>query len=281
MAKDILEELRQPFNPKHIEWRAGSTNKGGTRALALAYAPSRVYMARLDEVMGTEWEDTYSEGPDGGVMCSITLHFEDGSRTRSDGAENTNFESVKGGFSDAFKRACVKWGVGRYLYYLPAEWVRAEKRGGNSVKLLETPELPSWAVPEDGSKLVERKKMSKAASPETLRPFDAVGVAQYIERRAKFHRSQGNSYDNDAGKGAMVGTLDELFGSEQYRKAGIKFLTGKASTKEWEGWTWLAFKDWISIRKVDGEWVVPDYVQAEAETVLRKAMKEQGQKDLL
>jgi len=31
-------------------------------------------------------------------------------------AENTQIEAVKGGVSDAFKRACVKWGMARNLY---------------------------------------------------------------------------------------------------------------------------------------------------------------------
>jgi hypothetical protein len=39
----------------------------------------------------------------------------------------------KGSYSDAFKRAAVKWGVGRYLYALDAPWVDIEKRGNSYV----------------------------------------------------------------------------------------------------------------------------------------------------
>jgi hypothetical protein len=38
----------------------------------------------------------------------------------------------------------VHFGVGRYLYYLDGKWVKYD---GQSKKLLETPQLPSWALP--------------------------------------------------------------------------------------------------------------------------------------
>jgi Rad52/22 family double-strand break repair protein len=48
---------------------------------------------------------------------------------RSNGAGNTSFEGEKGAYSDAFKRAAVLWGVGRYLYSLTNPWVDIEERG--------------------------------------------------------------------------------------------------------------------------------------------------------
>jgi hypothetical protein len=36
-------------------------------------------------------------------------------------------EAAKGEASDAFKRACFKWGLGRELYTAPFIWVPAEK----------------------------------------------------------------------------------------------------------------------------------------------------------
>jgi hypothetical protein len=32
-------------------------------------------------------------------------------------------DRLKAAFSDALKRAAVKWGIGRYLYRLPSQWV--------------------------------------------------------------------------------------------------------------------------------------------------------------
>jgi len=143
----MLEKLKEPFDPKDIEWRAGATNKDKTRALALAYITSRAVMDRLDEVCGLGgWKDEYRPGPSGGVICGISVRVDEEWITKWDGADNTQVEEVKGGLSDAFKRAGVKWGIGRYLYNLEGVWVACEQRG-KSVVLSETPRLPPWAVP--------------------------------------------------------------------------------------------------------------------------------------
>ena len=54
LTPDIIDALRAPFPWDVIEVRPGSVRKDGTGALALAYADPRVYMARLDAVVGPE-----------------------------------------------------------------------------------------------------------------------------------------------------------------------------------------------------------------------------------
>jgi len=147
--KDLFARLSAPFQPQDIEWRAGATNSDKTKALALAYITSRAVMDRLDEVMGPEnWCDYYKAGPDGGVMCGLALNINGTWITKWDGAENTDFEAVKGGLSDAFKRAGYKWGIGRYLYKLDSVWVPCEAHG-KSISLKTTPTLPAWALPDE------------------------------------------------------------------------------------------------------------------------------------
>jgi hypothetical protein len=73
--------------------------------------------------------------------------------TKIDGAEPTQIESIKGAYSDSFKRAAVKWGIGRYLYRLPLVWVPIQSKGQIYVSSKGTtgyatpPELPQWALP--------------------------------------------------------------------------------------------------------------------------------------
>lgn len=142
-----LENLREPFPPEDIDWRPGSTNREKTRAMALAYLNARAVMDRLDEVCGPgNWRDEYVAGPQGGVICRLSIRVDGEWVAKEDGAENTDVEAVKGGISDALKRAAVKWGVGRYLYNLPSQWVECEAFG-NSVRLKERPKLPPWALP--------------------------------------------------------------------------------------------------------------------------------------
>jgi hypothetical protein len=148
---EMFEKLAAPFNPEDLEWRAGATNAEKTKALALAYITSRAVMDRLDEVVGPQnWRDEYAPGPVGGLVCGISLRINGDWITKWDGADNTQFEAVKGGLSDAFKRAAVKWGIGRYLYRLPNVWVPCEARG-NTVVLKANPGLPPWALPEIAS----------------------------------------------------------------------------------------------------------------------------------
>jgi hypothetical protein len=132
-----LNDLKTPFDPSEVEFRAGATNEEKTRALALAYIDARLVADRLDSVCGPEnWQDEYKPGPAGGVLCRLSIRVDGEWVAKEDVGENTDYEAVKGGISDAFKRAAVKWGIGRYLYGLPGVWVKAEVRG-KSVKIDE------------------------------------------------------------------------------------------------------------------------------------------------
>jgi len=126
--------LSEPFHPKRVHWRIGSTNAKqlgckpweATQGMPLAYIDARDVMERLDSVIGNEnWSDKYMETHSGRVICSLTLYFEELDRyvTKSDGAGSTGTEGEKGAISDAFKRAAVKFGVGRYLYSVNSGWI--------------------------------------------------------------------------------------------------------------------------------------------------------------
>tara|TARA_Y100000310_G_scaffold250551_1_gene256797 strand:+ start:116 stop:820 length:705 start_codon:yes stop_codon:yes gene_type:complete len=157
--------LAEPFDPSEIVWMPGSVSPGRdgrpARAQLLAFMNARAVMDRLDEVCGPDgWFDEYTAGPDGGVLCKLHVRGPDGVWiAKQDGAPATHIEAVKGGISGALKRAAVRFGVGRYLYFLDASWVDVEERrpGGPSVYVsskkdnirghAKTPELPGWALP--------------------------------------------------------------------------------------------------------------------------------------
>ena len=157
-----LARLRDPFAPQDIEWRvqtAGEKN-GKPWARVLAYVTNRAIMERFDDVVGPEnWQNVYKEGPAGGVICGLSVRVTrpDGTSdwvTKWDGAENSDVEPVKGGLSNAMKRAAVQWGIGRYLYDLEEGWARVHDGGKFSAKgkdggwfKWDPPELPTWAVP--------------------------------------------------------------------------------------------------------------------------------------
>tara|TARA_R110000803_G_scaffold40368_3_gene87032 strand:- start:196 stop:591 length:396 start_codon:yes stop_codon:yes gene_type:complete len=122
----VQAALKEPFNPKTLSWR----KQGGAD---LAYLNARDVMKRLDDVVGIEnWQDRYEECS-GRIICYISIRVEGEWVTKSDGSGDTKIEGDKGGISGAFKRSAVRWGVGRYLYYL---------KGASANN------LPSWAVPK-------------------------------------------------------------------------------------------------------------------------------------
>jgi hypothetical protein len=119
-----LADLAAEFPREAISWRAQSVTKDGNKAMALAYIDARDVMRRLDAVCGPEnWKDSYVETPKGRVIATIEIWLGERWVSKSDGAGDTDVEGEKGGISDAFKRAAVKWGIGRYLYDLDAPWV--------------------------------------------------------------------------------------------------------------------------------------------------------------
>ena len=139
----ITEQLKQPFDPRVIHWRVGATNGDKTSGIALAYINSRDVMRRLDDVCGDDWQCRYPfEG-----CCEIGVKIGGEWVWRSNGAGETAVEGEKGRYSDAFKRAAVLWGVGRYLYYLENMWVPIKKQGRSYV-LAQTPNMPNWALPK-------------------------------------------------------------------------------------------------------------------------------------
>jgi len=121
-AQDAFIEgiLKRPFSDEEINWRVATIAKGGKSCSLLAYMDSRGVRDRLDEAFGYNWEAHYSQG---GVMCTLRVLVGDNWVQRSGIAENTQIEAVKGGESDALKRAATAFGIGRSLYDLPDTWV--------------------------------------------------------------------------------------------------------------------------------------------------------------
>lgn len=126
---DIFERLAAPFPPHLVSWRIGSKTKDGSKGMALAYIDARDVMERLDTVMGPGgWQCRYPHA-NGKTVCEIGIYCGGEWVWKADGAGDTDFEAEKGALSDAFKRAAVRWGIGRYLYHIDAPWVALEGEG--------------------------------------------------------------------------------------------------------------------------------------------------------
>ena len=158
---DIHEQLQRPFPRNKVSWRVGNTNAKklgckpweATEGSVLAYIDARDVMHRLDEVMGCDgWQCRYPLADSGLLICEIGLKIDDEWIWKANGAGDTQVEAEKGKCSDAFKRAAVLWGIGRYLYSLPFSWVPL-KNGKPAV----IPDLPKWATPEGYDEIINKR----------------------------------------------------------------------------------------------------------------------------
>lgn len=111
----VFIELSKPFQPDEVKERIV---QGSRKA---QYVTARTVMNRLDDVVGpANWSDDYVP-LEHSVICRLTIQLPDGRTvTKCDAGAYAGMpdegDDDKSGFSDAFKRAAVKFGIGRYLY---------------------------------------------------------------------------------------------------------------------------------------------------------------------
>jgi hypothetical protein len=191
--KRIMDRLREPFSANDIEWRIqrSGLKDGKPWAMVLAYVTARAIQERLDETCGLfGWKNLYEKGPDGGVLCGISIVDGEGNWiTKYDGAENTNIEAVKGGISGALKRAASVWGIGRYLYGLEATFAIIDANGQYSGSAKKNPKdnsekptwfkwnppaLPVWALPADEKPITFEELKEKINEAKAVRHLDNI-----------------------------------------------------------------------------------------------------------
>lgn len=198
MAEIDFKELAKPFSANDIEWRlqsCGGTGKAWGKCLA--YITNRAIQQRLDDVCGPEnWKNEYATGPNGGILCGISIKVNGEWITKWDGAENTQVEAVKGGLSDSMKRSAVQWSMGRYLYKLDEGWAETSSNDKPSKEYpfmgktkegmkftWRPPKLPDWALPEEEREKSASKNSQPTLSPEAERERNAemANSPEYIQ----------------------------------------------------------------------------------------------------
>lgn len=157
-----LTDLAAPFPPEDIKHRQGPGGK------QLPYVTARAIQDRLDAVCGPHnWKNEFRPWEVGtpGVLCGLSIKIGDEWVTKWDGAEQTDIEAMKGGLSDAMKRAAVQWGLGRYLYQ---DGAVADGKAPQRPAETRSPVSPSPAVASAQAPVV---------NPETAHPPTEKQVA--------------------------------------------------------------------------------------------------------
>src|ERR1700733_8467505 len=152
-------QLEDPFDPSEIKWRVTHTTRDGSRGAVIAFADPRAYSDRLNHVFTPSgWTRTYEVNTVSSlirmkkdkviqtgkvlVTCTVTIA---GLGTHADSGEEWADEehAMTTALAQAFKRACVCFGLGRYLYHFAEMWVPLNEYR----QPLNLPTLPQWALP--------------------------------------------------------------------------------------------------------------------------------------
>jgi hypothetical protein len=161
--KTLRERLAAPFANADIDWRLQQNDEEKGKGIAVPYVTNRAIQSRLDECVGpARWKNEFlpwhGDGKKAAQLCGLSLWSDERGEwiTKYDGADDSDIEPVKGGLSDAMKRAAVQWGIGRYLYGMDIVFVETEKRGRTAV-----------------IKKTERAKLDRAHGNHVARLFGA------------------------------------------------------------------------------------------------------------
>lgn len=130
-----MEELLKAIQPHEIEWRVQNQTKDGQKIIIVPYITNRCVMDRFDSAFGWDRWNSKFDPIDGGFICTLTvITLKGGTISKSDGANKTNIEPIKGGISDSMKRAAVHFGLGRCLYNYPKVMIETTNKY-----------IPNWA----------------------------------------------------------------------------------------------------------------------------------------
>lgn len=121
-----MNYLFRLLSPNEIECRIAICNQWGVQVLL--YKDARADMNILDESVGSlNWKREHIS-IDGRLYCTVLIYDPDKNEwiSKQDVGTESNTEKEKGQASDAFKRACTNWGIGRELYSCPSLFIYSQ-----------------------------------------------------------------------------------------------------------------------------------------------------------
>jgi len=199
MIKQLVDKLKAPIP---YSWRVQSRTKDRSKAMCTAYIDARDVMNVLDQHCEYGWESQFREVA-GFIFAGIGIHddkgntywrWDAGQRVEDNAQDQMYDQAAKSAASDAFKRAAVQWGVGRFLYDLDVVSLPCDQFGnvvddkGQRVWDL-TKHINSRGTkkaPEPAQPAAQPTAQPESTEPPLLQPkqFDAM-VKAITEGKAK------------------------------------------------------------------------------------------------
>lgn len=192
-AEEVLRVLKgftREFPESEIKLKPAMVK--GNRCLALAYIDARLVMDRLDEVVGINgWKDEYTVLSTGEVECRLSVRIAGEWIAKADvggqSEQPDEGDRMKSAFSDALKRAAVKFGIGRFLYRRPQQWMDYDPVKKQIVRAAQphskpAPQQPALQQPPKEHPLLAQWRVRVEAAPDRAmlirlwKEFEAAAV---------------------------------------------------------------------------------------------------------
>lgn len=149
-AAKKIEEQSWDIPLEDFEWRplfSFDSAQGRTGQYA-AYPDARTVAKHLDRLFTPwGWKDEYTLAGNS-VVCHLSIKDKEANEwvTKSDIGVASNQEPQKGAFSDAFKRAAAKWGVGRNAYDITGIYGPVDDKDRMPKKAPDGRPMEEWLV---------------------------------------------------------------------------------------------------------------------------------------
>lgn len=218
-----------------IDVRVGNVVRNDSGFFLLLYKNARVDQTILDETVGQwNWQCKYYQVKNT-MVCSVGIFNEERNEwlwKDNGGDDDYQAEQVKAELSDAFKRACFNWGIGRELYYSPKIWINQDsenqpKTSHYSVKNIEYDEnkrITRLTIVNDKTKKVVflYGKKEKSAQNVVLTPKNLFSNATPTSEEPKGSIDKADlsliqqlisSYNREESRKKFYAWLDETYGT--------------------------------------------------------------------
>lgn len=218
-----------------IDVRVGNVAKNDSGFFLLLYKNARVDQTILDETVGQwNWQCKYYQVKNT-MVCSVGIFNEERNEwlwKDNGGDDDYQAEQVKAELSDAFKRACFNWGIGRELYYSPKIWINQDsenqpKTSHYSVKNIEYDEnkrITRLTIVNDKTKKVVflYGEKEKSAQNVDLTPKNLFSNATPTSEEPKGSIDKADlsliqqligSYNREESRKKFYAWLDETYGT--------------------------------------------------------------------
>lgn len=215
---DYRHELYKRFELDEHEIREGGKSKSG-KIQWFIYVNREPIQARLDELFFMAWNLDYFDRHVGAdyvaVTCAITINgvvrqYSGGQGLN--GKKSVDEDTIKGAYTDAFKRAASMWGMGLYLQNAPQIWTEGYENGNWAQK--DERETEAWAkftAWYNGVKYEQPKQQPRqnraTTSPNGNNPPQQPQNANLPPSSAKNGQTNGNGMDKDTARQKAIKML--------------------------------------------------------------------------